>query len=73
MNYPNISLKDVNGNVFTIITVGRPFYNWSSDKVEYFYENYLDGVKIDKVEFNSDYDCYDVILETGQVLQFKDY
>jgi hypothetical protein len=59
--------------IFTIITVSRPFYNWSSDRVEYFYENYLDGVKIDKVEFNSDNDCYDVTLETGQVLQFKDY
>jgi regulator of sigma D len=57
MDYQNI-LKDVNGNEFEVVTMLN--------------QNYLNGVKIDKIKFNFNNRCFNVILDNGKTLEFKE-
>jgi hypothetical protein len=57
MDYQNI-LKDVNGDEFEVITRLN--------------QNYLNGIRIDKIKFDFNKRCFNVILDNGKIIEFKE-
>jgi hypothetical protein len=57
MDYQNI-LKDVNGNMFEVVIRSN--------------QNYLNGVKINKIKFDFNKRCFNVILDNGKIIEFKE-